>query len=59
MKITYEHKKALQKLVDDYYRRWILYSDTELPNWFYVALDFMEVQCGKRFNVVTGTWEEA
>ena len=59
MNIRYEHRDALQSIVTAYWHQWIVSSETELPDWFYVVLDFIEVECNKRFNVVTGIWEDA
>ena len=58
MPVSYEHKEALQHLVTDYYAIWVRSSQEELPDWFYMVLDFMEVECLLHFSVVSGMWEE-
>ena len=57
--VSYEHREALQKLVTSYWHDWSRSITDELPDWFYLVLDFMEVECHKRFSVVTGFWEDA
>ena len=59
MSIDFEHRKALQQLVTEYWQGWVTSERKELPDWFYTVLDFMEVAGQVRFNVVTGRWEEA
>lgn len=58
MNIEYEHREALQHLVTDYWTIWVHSEQEELPDWFYIVLDFMEVVCHQHFSVVTGFWEE-
>ena len=53
------YREALQQLVTDYWTVWAQSKQEELPAWFYVVLDFMEIEGQVRFNVVTGRWEAA
>ena len=58
MPISFEYKEALQHLVTGYWT--IAQSEKEeLPDWFHIVADFMEVECQLRFNITTGTWEVA
>ena len=56
MPIRYEHREALQQLVTAY---WQASDKKDFPDWFYTVLDFMETECGRRMNTVTGAWEAA
>ena len=58
MIVSHKHKEALQQLITDYWSIWVRSSHEELPGWFYLVLDFMEVKCLLRFSVVSGMWEE-